>query len=77
MASDIISNGYLTSVLVPYGEQWKKMKKIIANDLLSPLKHQWLQDKRNEEADNLMFYLHNKCNNGGLVNIRIATQHYC
>ncbi|GAU18636.1 hypothetical protein TSUD_124690 [Trifolium subterraneum] len=77
MASDIITNGYLTTVLVPFGEQWKKMKKIITNDLLSPLKHQWLQDKRNEESDNLMFYLYNKCNNGGLVNIRIVTQHYC
>jgi cytochrome P450 len=77
MASDIISNGYLSSVLVPYGEQWKKMKKIIVNDLLSPFRHQCLQDKRNEEADNLMFYVYNKCNNGGLVNIRIATQHYC
>ncbi|KAK2440565.1 isoleucine N-monooxygenase [Trifolium repens] len=77
MASDIISNGYLTSVLVPYGEQWKKMKKIIVKDLFSPRRHQWLQDKRNEEADNLMFYVYNKCNNGGLVNVRIATQHYC
>jgi hypothetical protein len=24
-----------------------------------------------------MFYVYNKCNNGGLVNVRIATQHYC
>ncbi|KAK2440577.1 isoleucine N-monooxygenase [Trifolium repens] len=39
--------------------------------------HQWLQDKRNEEADNLMFYVYNKCNNGGLVNLRIVIQHYC
>ncbi|XP_050874735.1 isoleucine N-monooxygenase 1 [Lathyrus oleraceus] len=77
MATDFISNGHLTTVLVPLGEQWKKMKKIIANDLFSPLRHQWLQDKRNEEADNLMFYVYNKCNNGELVNVRIATQHYC
>ncbi|KAK2440578.1 isoleucine N-monooxygenase [Trifolium repens] len=42
------------------------MKKIIVNNLLSPFRHQWLQDKRNEEADNLMFYVYNKCNNGGL-----------
>ncbi|KAK2453930.1 isoleucine N-monooxygenase [Trifolium repens] len=53
------------------------MKKIIVKNLLSPFRHQWLQDKRNEEADNLMFYVYNKCNNGGLVNVRIATQHYC
>jgi isoleucine N-monooxygenase len=77
LASEIISNGYMTSILVPYGEQWKKMKKIIVKDLFSPHRHQWLQDKRNEEADNLMFYVYNKCNNGGLVNVRIATQHYC
>ncbi|XP_045824081.1 isoleucine N-monooxygenase 1-like [Trifolium pratense] len=77
VASDIISNGYMTSILSPYGEQWKKMKKIIAKDLFSPRRHQWLQDKRNEEADNLMFYVYNKCKNGGLVNVRIATQHYC
>ncbi|GAU18634.1 hypothetical protein TSUD_124670 [Trifolium subterraneum] len=77
VASDIISNGYMTSILTPYGEQWKKMKKIIVKDLFSPHRHQWLQPKRNEEADNLMFYVYNKCNNGGLVNVRIATQHYC
>ncbi|XP_045822196.1 isoleucine N-monooxygenase 1-like [Trifolium pratense] len=77
VVSDIISNGYMTSVFAPYGEQWKKMKKIIAKDLFSPRRHQWLQNKRNEEADNLMFYVYNKCNNGGLVNVRIATQHYC
>jgi hypothetical protein len=77
MASEIISNGYLTADFTPFGEQWKKMKKIIVKDLFSPRRHQWLQDTRNEEADNLMFYVYNKCNNGGLVDIRIATQHYC
>jgi cytochrome P450 len=77
VVSDIISNGYMTSILAPYGEQWRKMKKIIARDLFSPRRHQWLQDKRNEEADNLMYYVYNKCNNGGFVNVRIATQHYC
>ncbi|CAK8566095.1 unnamed protein product [Lathyrus sativus] len=77
MATDIITNGYLTSALVPSGEQWKKMKKIVAKDLLSPFRHQWLQQKRNEEADNLMFHVFNKCNNSELVNVRIAAQHYC
>ncbi|CAI8597047.1 unnamed protein product [Vicia faba] len=77
MATDIISNGYLTSVLAPSGQQWKKMRKIVAKDLLSPIRHQWLEGKRNEEADNLMFYVYNKCKDGDLVNVRIATQHYC
>ncbi|XP_057458726.1 isoleucine N-monooxygenase 1-like [Lotus japonicus] len=81
MSTDIASDGFITTVLVPYGEQWKKMKRVLVNNLLSPQKHQWLLGKRNEEADNLMFYIYNKCckdvNDGpGLVNIRIAAQHY-
>ncbi|KAL5077051.1 hypothetical protein RYX36_016035 [Vicia faba] len=77
MATDIISNGQLTAAFAPFGQQWKKMRKIIAKDLLSPFRHQWLEGKRNEEADNLMFYVYNKCKDGDLVNVRIATQHYC
>ncbi|KAL2333079.1 hypothetical protein Fmac_014292 [Flemingia macrophylla] len=83
LCSDLISDGYSTTVLTPFGDQWKKMKKIITHDLLSPHKHIWLHDKRTEEADNLMFYVYNKCqyvnNDGvsGLVNIRSATRHYC
>ncbi|KAK4274921.1 hypothetical protein QN277_018080 [Acacia crassicarpa] len=78
MSSGLVSRGYKTTVLSPYGEQWKKMKKILNMDLLSPAKHQWLHDKRMEEADNLVRYVYMSQNNneGGLVNVRIATQHY-
>ncbi|KAJ1422945.1 Cytochrome P450 [Sesbania bispinosa] len=64
--------------IVPYGEQWKKMKKIMSKDLLSPLRHQWLHDKRVEEADNLVHYVYNQCKSGsgGIVNVKIAAQHY-
>ncbi|KAJ1422937.1 Cytochrome P450 [Sesbania bispinosa] len=54
MSTNAITSGYLTTALVPFGEQWKKMKKILVNDLFSPLRHQWLQHKRNEEAENLV-----------------------
>ncbi|XP_050876834.1 isoleucine N-monooxygenase 1 [Lathyrus oleraceus] len=74
MSTDIISEGYVTSIVVPFGEQWKKMRKIIASELFSPLRHQFLQDKRNEEADNLMCYVYN---NADLVNVRVASRHYC
>ncbi|KAJ1427984.1 Cytochrome P450 [Sesbania bispinosa] len=81
MSTDILSSGYQTTALTPFGEQWKKMKKVMVNELLSPLKHQWLQHKRNEEANNLMFYVYNKCKDGnynlGLVNVRTVAQHYC
>ncbi|BAT97683.1 hypothetical protein VIGAN_09120100 [Vigna angularis var. angularis] len=80
--TDLITGGYLTTILVPFGDQWKKMKKILTTALLSPHKHLLLQDRRTEEADNLMFYIYNKSksvNNGvaGLVNIRSVARHYC
>ncbi|KAK7305536.1 hypothetical protein VNO77_43442 [Canavalia gladiata] len=86
MSTELITSGYLTTIFGPFGGQWKKMKKIITHDLLSPQKHHLLHDKRSEEADNLMFYVYNQCKNVndgvvndgvGLVNIRTAARHYC
>ncbi|QCD77914.1 cytochrome P450 [Vigna unguiculata] len=82
VSTDLITSGYSTTIFVPFGEQWKKMKKIVTNHLLSPHKHLWLHGKRTEEADNLMFYVYNKCKMvddgvSGLVNLRTAARHYC
>ncbi|MED6108278.1 hypothetical protein PIB30_022235 [Stylosanthes scabra] len=54
------------------------MKKIMTNELVSPRRLQWLHEKRVEEADNLTRYVYNQCNmiGGGLVNVRLASQHY-
>ncbi|KAI4355376.1 hypothetical protein L6164_004157 [Bauhinia variegata] len=78
--TDHISYGYASTVEVPFREQWKKMRKIVTNDLFSPFKHKWLQNKRAEEAKNLVRYIYNQCVNkdkGGLVDVRLASQHYC
>ncbi|CAL0334752.1 unnamed protein product [Lupinus luteus] len=75
-SSEYVSLGYRTTALAPYGEHWRKMKRVITNELVSPLKHQWLYGKREEEADNLVRYVYNKCKNGGLVDVREAAQHY-
>ncbi|KAL2470891.1 Cytochrome [Abeliophyllum distichum] len=81
MSGRLSSNGYLTAALTPMGDQWKKMRKVLASYILSPAKHNWLHDKRMEEADNLTRYVYNQCKNsleaGGLVNVRIAAQQYC
>ncbi|KAJ8768617.1 hypothetical protein K2173_023521 [Erythroxylum novogranatense] len=81
MSSKLVSKGYLTTIFSPSGDQWKKMKKILVTSFLSPAKHQLFYGKRLEEADNLVSYLYNQCKNnpekGGLVNVRLATQHYC
>jgi len=80
--TDLVSSGYVTTALVPFGDQWKKMKKILTTALLSSQKHLWLHDRRTEEADNLMVYVYNKSkivSNGvpGLVDIRSVARHYC
>ncbi|MED6225351.1 hypothetical protein PIB30_092860 [Stylosanthes scabra] len=73
-SSEHVSGGFLSTILVPYGEQWKKMKKIMSNELVSPKRLQWLQLKRVEESDNLVRYVYNQCNKngGGLVDVRLV-----
>ncbi|CAH2075720.1 unnamed protein product, partial [Thlaspi arvense] len=80
MSASLISGGYLSTVLTPMGDQWKKMKRILASHILSPARHQWLHGKRVQEADHLIHYVYNQCMNsmtGGLVNVRVTAQHYC
>ncbi|GMI69163.1 cytochrome P450, family 79, subfamily B, polypeptide 2 [Hibiscus trionum] len=80
MATDVLSKGHLGPLFAPSGDQWKKMKKVMVSELLSKARHQWLYEKRVEEADNLVRYVHNQCKNsdeGGLVNLRVAARHYC
>ncbi|KAL9319503.1 hypothetical protein ACSQ67_011342 [Phaseolus vulgaris] len=81
ITTSLISRGYLTTTLVPFGEQWKKMRRIVSNELLSTTIHHQFQHKRLQEADNLVFYIFNKCKNNvnndvGLVNVRHVAQHY-
>ncbi|PRQ19578.1 putative oxidoreductase [Rosa chinensis] len=79
MATHHFSSGYLTTVVVPLGEQWKKMRRVLATDVLNQSRLQWLVDKRNNEADNLVKFLYSQCSNnenGSVVNVRNATQHY-
>ncbi|KAH7542138.1 hypothetical protein FEM48_Zijuj02G0041500 [Ziziphus jujuba var. spinosa] len=56
------------------------MTRVLIHDLFNHSKTQWLLEKRNEEADNLVRYLYNLCSNGGsegkVVNVRTAAQHY-
>ncbi|PKI72732.1 hypothetical protein CRG98_006869 [Punica granatum] len=77
IASHTFSGGYKTAILSPYGESWKKMKKVLASEVLSLSRHQWLHDKRAEEADNLVRYIYNQSKNSGSVNVRMACCHYC
>ncbi|KAK1293068.1 Tyrosine N-monooxygenase [Acorus calamus] len=48
------SSGFLTVAVNPWGEQWKKMRRVLASEVLSPARFKWLTNKRIEEADNLI-----------------------
>ncbi|PWA66566.1 tyrosine N-monooxygenase [Artemisia annua] len=83
LSAYITSEGYCSTVMSPLGNQWKKMRKIVNQNVLSMPIHKWLQPKRDEEANHLLLYIYNQIKkpngltDGGLVNIRTVSQHYC
>nr|GMD39862.1 isoleucine N-monooxygenase 1-like [Ipomoea batatas]GME16112.1 isoleucine N-monooxygenase 1-like [Ipomoea batatas]GME21500.1 isoleucine N-monooxygenase 1-like [Ipomoea batatas] len=83
MSADLVSNGYLSSLFLPHGDQWTKMRRILTSHVLSPATLHWLHDKRAEEANHLLRYIYDQCktseadNMGVAVNVRAATRHYC
>ena len=83
MASEYSSGGFLTTAVVPWGDQWKKMRRVLASNVINPSTFRWLHDKRVEEADNLVRYVYNQCkistsNNclGSVINVRNTVRQY-
>jgi phenylalanine N-monooxygenase len=81
-ASGLFSFGYKCSILSPYGEQWKKMRRVLTSEILSVPMEQRLQRRRTEEADHLIRFVYNQCNtsanktNSGIVDVRHVAQHF-
>lgn len=77
-ASKTFSGGYKNAVLSPYGDQWKKMRRVLTSEIICPSRHKWLHDKRADEADNLTRYIYNLATaNSGAVDVRHIARHYC
>ncbi|KAL0434275.1 UNVERIFIED_CONTAM: Valine N-monooxygenase 1 [Sesamum latifolium] len=71
LSAKLTSNGYLTAIFSPNGDQWKKMRRVISSEVLSPAMHRWLYGRRCEEADHMMRYVYKQCQSPtteGLVN---------
>nr|GMD43011.1 isoleucine N-monooxygenase 1-like [Ipomoea batatas] len=82
MSADLVSNGYLSSLFLPHGDQWTKMRRILTSHVLSPATLHWLHDKRAEEANHLIRYIYDQCKTSGtggmhVVNVRTVTRQYC
>ena len=81
MASDRLSRGFQTTALSPWGDQWKKMRRILTSEILKPARHAWLLPKRTEEADNLLGFVYSQCSklpadDSSVVNVRNAVRLY-
>ncbi|KAK4713359.1 hypothetical protein R3W88_019266 [Solanum pinnatisectum] len=76
MSANLISNGCLTSVFLPIGDQWTKMRRIFTSHVLSPTSLQWLHHKRDEEANHLHRFIYNQCKNQGVINLRKMIRRY-
>ncbi|CAN6169630.1 unnamed protein product [Urochloa humidicola] len=80
-ASETFSHGYRNAVLSPYGDQWRKMRRVLTAEIVCPSRHRWLAGKRADEADNITRYVYNivtaRSGGGGAVDVRHVARHYC
>jgi len=83
MGTEYCSRGYLTIAVQSQGEQWKKMRRVVASHVTSKKSFKLMLEKRTEEADNLVRYINNRCvknrgNGNGLavIDLRFVVRQY-
>ncbi|KAJ4953421.1 hypothetical protein NE237_030253 [Protea cynaroides] len=76
MGTEYSSRGFLSIAVAPWGDQWKKMRRVVASEVINPARLRWLLEKRREEADNLVYYVYNQCTSGAIVDVRVAVRQY-
>ncbi|XP_037455698.1 tyrosine N-monooxygenase-like [Triticum dicoccoides] len=77
-ASSAFSGGYKNAVLSPFGDQWKKMRRVLTSEIICPSRHRWLHNQRAQEADNLTSYVYTLATAPfSAVNVRHVARHYC
>ncbi|CAM0876195.1 unnamed protein product [Alopecurus aequalis] len=78
-AAESFSVGYRNVSISPYGDQWRKMRRVLTAEVLSPATEQRLRGAREEEADHLLRYVHAQCNAAatGVIDVRHVARHFC
>lgn len=84
-ASSLFSYGYKSTSLTTLESQWKKMKRILTSEVLSPALEHQLHGHRVLEADHLVSYVCTLMNmapgssssSSCVVNIRHVARHFC
>uniref|UniRef100_A0A0E0P5D8 Tyrosine N-monooxygenase n=1 Tax=Oryza rufipogon TaxID=4529 RepID=A0A0E0P5D8_ORYRU len=75
-ASRAFSFGYKNTIMSLAGDQWRKMRRVLASEILSPAMERRMLGRRVEEADHLVNYVYSNCNNG-TVDVRHVTRYFC
>ncbi|KAL6652765.1 hypothetical protein ACP70R_011690 [Stipagrostis hirtigluma subsp. patula] len=78
-ASNLFSYGYKSASLTTVDYQWKKMKRILTSEILSPALEHKLHDQRVAEADHLIRYVYSQINitHESNINVRHVAQYFC
>ncbi|KAL1193492.1 Phenylalanine N-monooxygenase [Cardamine amara subsp. amara] len=83
MGTEYCSRGYLTIAVEPQGEQWKKMRRVVASHVTSQKSFKLALEKVTEEADNLVRYINNRCfknhgsgNGSEVIDLRLVVRQY-
>ncbi|XP_038974321.1 tyrosine N-monooxygenase-like [Phoenix dactylifera] len=78
MSSGHLGRGFVSVGVAPWGEQWKKMRRVVASELVSLSRLRWQSSARNEEADHVVKYVYNLCKAGvATIALRPVARYYC
>ncbi|RCV42934.1 hypothetical protein SETIT_9G255400v2 [Setaria italica] len=77
--SSAFSYGYKSASLTTFEQQWRKMRRIVTSEILSPALDRRLHAQRVDEADHLIRYVSDqiKMTQDNTINIRHVGQHFC
>ncbi|KAF0921707.1 hypothetical protein E2562_013444 [Oryza meyeriana var. granulata] len=76
-AAESFSVGYRSVSISPHGDQWRKMRRVLTAEILSPATEHRLRGAREEEADHLVRYVLAQCGRGAAVDVRHVARHFC
>ena len=77
MATEYSGRGFLSVVFTPWGDQWKKMRRVIVSQVVNHQQFQRLAKMRREEADNLVRYFQYQSEARQVIDVRKALRYYC
>lgn len=73
---NVLTRGFLTTAFSPLGDQWKKMRRILASEIFNPSTLNQMLGHRIDEVDSLLHYIFNH-KSDTMIYLRSITQHYC